>query len=113
MRVFRRTDSHLLCGHWNGSPVEIGSTDIMKAVPQGEEYHLHDYHEYHVMLRGQGALFVAGKEVPLEPHTVVMLQPGERHRVTRVDPEAGIQWIVIKERSVPNSKIAIPEPEGV
>ena len=96
MRVFQRTDSHLLGGHWNGSPVEIGLTDIIKAVPQSEEYHFHDYHEYYMILRGQGTLIVEGQAVPLEPNTVVMLQPSERHRVTRVDPEAGIQWIVIQ-----------------
>lgn len=34
---------------------------------------------------------------------VVMVEPGERHMVAVVD-EAGAQWVVIKERSEPNSK---------
>lgn len=83
MKIYRRVDSHLLCGHWNGSPVEIGLTGVMKSVPRGD--------------------------VPLEAGTVVMPHPGERHRVSWVDPEAGIQWVIIKERSAPDSKVIAEE----
>jgi hypothetical protein len=30
--------------------------------------------------------------------------------VTWIDPEAGVQWVVIKERSAPDSKVVVPEP---
>lgn len=104
MEIYKRAASHWLCGHWNDSPVEIGLTGVMKSVPHGEVYHFHDYHEYYVILNGKGTLNVEGGDVPLEAETVVMVRPGERHRVTWIDPEAGIQWVVIKEKSVPNSK---------
>jgi hypothetical protein len=48
--------------------------------------------------------------VPLEAETIVMVAPGERHRVTWVDPEQGIRWVVIKEQSAPGGKIVVPEP---
>lgn len=109
MMVYRRTDSHLLCGHWNGSPIEIGMTGLLKAVPCGEAYHYHDYHEYYVVVRGRGGLNVEGRDVPLEADTVVMVQPGERHRVAWIDLEEGVQWVIVKERSAPESKIVVPE----
>jgi len=81
----------------------------MKSVPRGETHHYHDYHEYYVILRGRGLLNVEGREAPLEAETVVMVRPGERHRVTWVDPDEGIQWVIIKERSAPDSKLIVPE----
>ena len=109
MQIYQRTSSHLFCGHWNGSPVEIGVTQIIRAVPPGEAYHYHEYHEYYVVLQGKGSLNIEGREVPLEEQTVVMVQPGERHRVSRVDPEKGIQWVIIKQHSAPDSKIVVAE----
>lgn len=82
----------------------------MKAVPRNEAYHYHDYHEYYVVLRGKAKLDVEGNEVPLEVDTVVMIQPGERHRVTWVDPEEGIQWVIVKEQSAPDSRVVVWQP---
>ncbi len=42
--------------------------------------------------------------MPLRGGTVVMVEPGERHRVVFVDPQVGARWVAIKERSEPNSK---------
>jgi len=110
MNIYRRVNGHLLCGHWNGSPVEIGLNGVMKSVPRGEAYHFHEYHEYYVILRGRGALNVEGRGVPLEADTVVMIPLGERHCVTWVDPDEGIQWVIIKERSAPDSKMVVSDP---
>lgn len=109
LKTYQRTGSHLFCGHWNGSPIEIGLTQILKAVPPREVYHYHDYHEYYIILQGKGMLNVEGRDVPLEANTVVMVEPTERHRITWVDPNEGIQWVIIKQHSVPNSKIIAPE----
>ncbi|MBI1801427.1 MAG: cupin domain-containing protein [Chloroflexi bacterium] len=111
MQIYHATNSHLFCGHWNGSPLEIGLTGLMRGVPRREAYHYHDYHEYYVILRGRGRLKVEGRAVPLEPNTVVMIQPGERHRVVWVDPDEGIQWLILKERSAPDSKVVVREDE--
>ena len=112
MKIYRKTNSHLLCGHWNGSPIEIGFTEVIRTTPDSETYHYHNYHEYYIIIRGKGTMNVEGCDAPLEANTVLMIQPGERHRIVWIDPDEGIQWIIIKERSVPNSKIVVPEHSG-
>lgn len=112
MRVYEEVESPWRCGHWNGSPLEIIVTRVMTSIPPGEAYHYHDFHEYYVVLHGRATLYVEGNDVPLYAGVVVMVQPGERHRVTWIDPDAGVQWIVVKERSVPDGKIVVPEPDA-
>ncbi len=65
MKVYCRADNHLICGHWNGSPVEIGVADVIKNIPAGEVYHHHAYHEYYVILEGGAELLVEGDKVPM------------------------------------------------
>jgi len=112
MKTYHRTPhaDHLLCGHWNGSPLEIGLTGgTVKAVPRDEAYHYHEYHEYYIILRGRGRLRVEGRDIPVEANTVVMVQPGERHRWAWIDPDEGVEWVIVKERSAPDSKIVVSE----
>jgi mannose-6-phosphate isomerase-like protein (cupin superfamily) len=103
MKTYAKSHSHLLCGHWNGSPVEIGVTELLTRVPESECLHYHDYHEYYVILEGEGSLQVEGSIVPLQAGSAVMVEPGERHQVASVGPN-GIRWVIIKERSIPDSK---------
>ena len=105
MRIFKQTNSHLFCGHWNGSPLEIGLTELITEIPSGEVYHSHDFREYYLVLRGQGALLVEGSRVPLETGSLIMIEPGEKHQVLETDVDDGIRWVIIKERSEPKSKI--------
>jgi mannose-6-phosphate isomerase-like protein (cupin superfamily) len=91
-----------VCGHWNGSPIQIGM-GFRSEVGPGEVRHHHPYREYYVVLEGAADLEVEGKLVPLRAGMVVMVEPGERHMVVTVD-KAGAHWIVIKERSEPNTK---------
>ena len=111
MRTYERGESHLFCGHWNGSPVEIGVTAVLSSVPASEVLHAHDYHEYYVVLEGRAELVVEGKATPLAAGTVVMVEPGEKHRVSWVDPDAGVRWVLVKQRSEPNSKIEFREED--
>ena len=104
MRVFEQGESHLICGHWNGSPVEIGVTRTLTAPPLSEVEHGHEYHEYYIVLEGEAELRVEGHSVPLRAGTVVMVEPGERHFVASVSP-SGVRWVLIKERSLPDSKL--------
>ena len=106
MKTFQKSGTHLYCGHWNGSPVEIGVTELLREVPATEQLHYHHYHEYYVILEGEGALEIDGKQVPLTAESTVMVEPGERHRVTSVGPD-GIRWVIIKERSEPDSKYVV------
>jgi len=113
VRIYEEAENPWRCGYWNGSPIEIAlTTGVMTRIPAGEAYHYHDFHEYYVVLYGRATLCVEGEDVPLEAGIVVMVQPGERHRVVWIDPDAGTRWIVIKERSAPGSKIIVAEPDG-
>jgi quercetin dioxygenase-like cupin family protein len=91
-----------ICGHWNGSPLEIGM-GLRSEVGAGEVRHHHPYREYFVVLEGAAELEVEGTPVQLRPGQVVLIEPGERHRVTSVG-ETGARWVVIKERSEPDTK---------
>ena len=110
MRTYSKEGTHLFCGHWNGSPVEIGVTEVLTRVPQSECLHFHDYHEYYLVLEGDGMLQVEGQEVRLTAGQTVMVEPGEKHRVTAVGA-SGIRWVIIKERSEPDSKHVVPESD--
>jgi len=91
-----------VCGHWNGSPVEIGMGPRIE-VGSYDVMHHHPYCEYYVVLEGEAELEVEGEQVPLRAGVVVMVEPGERHMVTSVG-DGGAHWIVIKERSAPGTK---------
>lgn len=104
MKIYNKSGTHLFCGHWNGSPVEIGVTELLREVPSTEQLHHHLYHEYYVILEGSGELEVEGTVHPLTAGTTVMVEPEERHQVVSVG-EQGIRWVIIKQRSEPNSKI--------
>lgn len=103
MQIYEKKDSHLFCGHWNGSPVEIGEGRLT-AVPSSEVRHKHPYHEYYVVLEGEAQLEVNGQIIPMRAGMVVMVEPEEWHQITAVS-EAGARWVIIKERSEPNSKM--------
>jgi mannose-6-phosphate isomerase-like protein (cupin superfamily) len=103
MKTFTKSGSHLFCGHWNGSPLEIGLTELLLEVPGTERLHYHDYHEYYVILEGEGSLEVEGSVVPLLAGETAMVEPGESHQVVSVGP-AGIRWVIVKERSELDNK---------
>lgn len=94
-----------VCGHWNGSPLEIGM-GLRKEIGAGEVRHHHPYCEYFIMLEGTAELEVEGNIIPLQPGMVVMIEPGERHQVESVG-RTGARWIVIKERSQPDTKYIV------
>jgi quercetin dioxygenase-like cupin family protein len=106
MRIYQSEESGdgpaWVCGHWNGSPLEIG-TGLRSEVGAREARHYHPYCEYFVVLEGTAELEVEGRPVPLRPGMVVMIEPGERHKVASVGA-AGARWVVIKERSAPGTK---------
>ena len=94
-----------ICGHWNGSPLEIGM-GLRTEVGDSEVMHYHDYREYYIVLEGEAELKVEGEQIPLQAGMVVMVEPGEKHMVSSIG-KTGAHWIVIKERSEPNSKYVV------
>lgn len=72
-----------------------------------EVRHYHPYREYYIVLEGSAELEVEGTTVSLHAGMVVMVEPGEWHQVVAV-AAGGARWIVIKERSEPESKYVDP-----
>jgi len=72
-------------------------------------YHPPASHCYYIFLHGRGALYVNGREVPVAGGQVVMVEPREPHRFAWIDPEVGLQWVIVKERSAAESKVIVPE----
>lgn len=105
MKVYSKTGSEpaWLCGHWNGSPVEIGM-GLRKEVGANEVMHSHPYCEYYIAIEGEAELKVGNDQVTLAPGCVVMVEPGEKHMVTSVGKD-GAFWVVVKARSEPGTKI--------
>src|SRR5262245_18327699 len=102
MRMYRKSEESgdgpaWICGHWNDSPLEIGMR-LRSEIGTSEVRHYHPYREYVVVLERLAELEVEGTPVPMHARLVIMIEPGERHRVTSVG-EAGARWVVIKERS--------------
>jgi mannose-6-phosphate isomerase-like protein (cupin superfamily) len=93
----------LFCGHWNGSLVEIGEGRLT-AVPPSEARRKHPYHEYYVVLEGEAELEVNGLTFPIKAGMVIMVEPGEWRQIISIG-DGGARWVIIKERSQPNSKI--------
>jgi mannose-6-phosphate isomerase-like protein (cupin superfamily) len=107
MRIYQKSEESgdgpaWICGHWNGSPLAIGS-GLRSEVGSGEVRHHHPYREYYVVLEGGAELEVEGVVVNLRAGMVIMVEPGEHHEVVSVD-EGGAHWVVIQERSEPNTK---------
>jgi mannose-6-phosphate isomerase-like protein (cupin superfamily) len=107
VRIYRKSEESgdgpvWICGHWNGSPLAIG-TGLRSEVGPNEVRHYHPYREYYVVLDGAAELEVEGKVVQLRAGMVVMVEPGEHHMVVAVG-EAGARWVVIQERSEPDTK---------
>jgi mannose-6-phosphate isomerase-like protein (cupin superfamily) len=94
-----------ICGHWNGSPLEIGM-GLRSEVGAREIRHYHPYREYFIVLEGSAELEVEGTIVSLRAGMIVMIEPSERHQITSVSPP-GARWIVIKERSEPDTKYVV------
>ena len=106
MRIYEKQDEPdspaWVCGHWNGSPLAIGM-GLRTEVGTAEVRHHHPYREYYVVLEGTAELEVEGRVVGLRANMVVMVEPGEQHRIVSVGA-GGARWVVIKERSEPHTK---------
>ena len=105
MKIFEKGKTQMYCGYWNGSPLEVGLISTIYEVPKREVLHSHPYREYYVVISGKGILEIDGKEVELISNNVIMVEPHEKHEVTWIDPDEGIRWVIVKEKSEPNGKI--------
>ncbi|WP_016950314.1 cupin domain-containing protein [Anabaena sp. PCC 7108] len=113
MQVYQNTGNRWFCGHWNKSPIEVGYCHYFQEVPAGEVYHSHqDFCEYYVVLQGYGTIKIEDTTFALEPNTVMMIEPNERHRILSVDSEEALIFVVVKSKSVPNNKVLHKEEDA-
>jgi mannose-6-phosphate isomerase-like protein (cupin superfamily) len=78
MKVYKKSSSHLFCGYWNGSDIEIGLTENLKSIPENDVLHYHPYKEYYLILEGKGAIEVIIKEKSL-PNSKIIVESEEIH----------------------------------
>jgi len=112
MKVYQKGKSHLFCGHWNGSKLEIGLTENLKSIPGNNELHYHPYKEYYLIIEGKGAVQVEGRTIPLSKGMLLMVDSYEKHKWHSIDPTAGVKWVIIKEMSISDSKNIIDMSES-
>ena len=88
MRVHTREGGLYFCGHWNGSPLEIGDSTLLREVPESEALHSHEFFS----IEGEAELEVERGTVLLKAGSVVLVHPGESHRISCVHPTLGARW---------------------
>ncbi len=104
MRLYKKGKSHLFCGHWNGSEIEIGLTQNLKSIPGNNQLHHHPYKEYYLIIEGKGAIQVEGRIVCLSKEMLLVVDPYEKHKWHSIDSSVGVKWVIVKEKSLPDSK---------
>jgi len=104
MRLYKKGKSHLFCGHWNGSEIEIGLTENLKSIPGNNELHYHPYKEYYLIIEGKGSIQVEDRIVSLSKEMLLAVDSYEKHKWHSIDPSVGVKWVIIKEKSIPDSK---------
>jgi len=104
MKVYKKSDKHLLTDHWNKSPVEIGLSRILSVLTEKERLRSHNYYEYYVILNGSLKLEINKQVVQAKKEMVVMVEPKEKHRIVWIDPKEGAKWVTIKQKSAPRRK---------
>jgi len=107
MKLYKKGKSHLFCGHWNGSKIEIGLTEKLKIIPGNNQLHHHPYKEYYLIIEGKGAIQVEDRIVSLSKEMLLVVDPYEKHKWHSIDPFVGVKWLIIKEKSLPDSKIIV------
>jgi mannose-6-phosphate isomerase-like protein (cupin superfamily) len=108
MKLFkwdRKNPDIRLCGAFNGCPLQIARLCI-KDVYKNEVLHMHPKgHEFYLFIKGKAEMVVGGKTLAAGPGDVVVVEPGEVHRVTKILAET--DYIVIKNNTDPADKKVI------
>jgi len=107
MQQYSANDDGWFCGWWNGSPLQINCAERKRLYPR-EKYHFHkDFCEYYLVLNGLLVLKVDGTEITIKKDQMIMLEPGEKHKVVSVGK--GCRYLTIKSKSYDNNKVAVNE----
>ncbi len=109
MKKFKVDEKNWYCGFWNSSPLEIGLFRgfSRKELYAREKLHFHkDFREYYLIIDGKMTLIINKKELLLKKYDLLMVEPGEIHRVTSLGPN-GCSYVVIKEKSYENGTMPV------
>lgn len=87
-------ENYKICGKDKGSPLAI-SRVITDKVFANEELHTHDTYEFYMFVKGKAEMEINGKIIQVAAGDVILVEEGEKHRVTKVIEE--IDYICIKD----------------
>lgn len=82
-----------ICGDFNGAPLNIAKA-VTDSVLEKETLHAHDGYEFYIFLKGKAEIEVNDKIIQVEKGDVILVEPGEKHRVLNILEE--IDYISIK-----------------
>lgn len=92
-----------ICGSFNSSPLGIARA-ITKDVLESEALHSHQGYEYYFFIKGKAELLINNKVLIVKAGDVILVEPGEKHRVKKVIEE--IDYMTIKTNSDPSDKVS-------
>ena len=77
-----RASDDFYFGDYGQISIAISSATINENGVSGDKLHFHKKgQEYYMTTQGAGLLIVEGEEVELNPNTLVMVEPGEKHKI--------------------------------
>lgn len=83
-----------ICGDFNSAPLKIARA-ITKKVLEKEVIHSHNSFEFYIFLKGNAEIEVEGKNIPVKGGDVILIEPGENHKISRIIEET--DYITIKK----------------
>jgi len=86
-----------ICGDFNDAPLSIARART-KDVRADEKMHAHsNSFEYYMIISGTGEMIIDGNTISIGAGDVILVEPGEFHKITAVHQE--LDYIVIREPS--------------
>ena len=102
-----RSDGEHYFGDYGDISMGISLSSVNQIGDIQDKMHLHQKGtEFYIILEGKGVLEVEGKNVELKENEVVMVEPGEKHRVKEAT-EAPFKFLVICDVKEKEDKIIL------
>ena len=99
-------DDPRITGLFNNSTLAIARFVIKKVSPD-EKLHYHAKNtEYYIFLQGKAEMIIKGKMIKIVKGDVLIVEPGEKHKVTKIIEE--LDYIVIRD-TTEDDKIIVNE----
>jgi len=106
-----RESGNFYFGNYGEIPLGISFSTVGEGSPSEINDTLH-YHkessEFYLALRGKGILEVNGEDVSLDPSSLVMVEPGEKHRVKKAVKKP-FSWLTVATVKKRDDKVIVEE----